>query len=70
LDWQGVSLLCTLHHDDGTDHLSGCGDVEVQRFAILGGVKMGARASVALSLSSTPWASTVQEKRSCFFKSR
>jgi hypothetical protein len=29
LDWQGVTLLRTLHHADRTDHLSGCGDVEV-----------------------------------------
>jgi hypothetical protein len=29
LDWQGVTLLCTLHHDDRADYLSGCGDVEV-----------------------------------------
>jgi hypothetical protein len=65
-----MSLLYTLHHDDGGDHLSGCGDVEVQRFAVLGGVKMGAWASVAMSLPSAFWASTVQEKRSCFFKSR
>jgi hypothetical protein len=25
-----VSLLCTFYYDDGADHLSGCGDVEVQ----------------------------------------
>jgi hypothetical protein len=36
LDWQGVALLRTFHHDDGADHLSGCGDVEVQRFTVLG----------------------------------
>jgi hypothetical protein len=29
LDWQGVPLLRTLYHDDGADHLSGRGDVEV-----------------------------------------
>jgi hypothetical protein len=26
----------TLHHDDVADHLSGCGDIEVQRFTVLG----------------------------------
>jgi hypothetical protein len=35
LDWQGVSLLRTFHHDDGADHLSGCGYVEVQRLVAL-----------------------------------
>jgi hypothetical protein len=54
-----VPFLCTFHHDDGADHLSGCGDIEVQRLAVLGGVKIGARASVTLSLSSASWASTV-----------
>jgi hypothetical protein len=35
LDRQGVPFLCSLYHDDGADHLSGCGDVEVQRLAVL-----------------------------------
>jgi hypothetical protein len=35
LDWQGVPLLHALYHDDRADHLSGRGDVEVQRLAIL-----------------------------------
>jgi hypothetical protein len=26
-----MPLLRTLYHDDGVDHLSGCGDVEVHR---------------------------------------
>jgi hypothetical protein len=30
-----VSLLRTFYHDDGADHLSGCGDVEVQRLVAL-----------------------------------
>jgi hypothetical protein len=65
-----VPLLCKLHHDDGADHLSGCSDIEVQRLAILGCVKIGTWASAALSLSSASWASAIQEKRSCFFRSR
>jgi hypothetical protein len=48
-----------LHHDGCADHLGGCSDVEVQRFAVLGSVRIGAWASVALSLSSASWASTV-----------
>jgi hypothetical protein len=65
-----VSLLCTVHHDDDADHLSGCGDVEVQRLTVLGGVKIGTWVSVALSLSSASCASVVQEKRLCFFRNR
>jgi hypothetical protein len=30
-----VPLLRSLYNDDSTDHLSGCGDVEVQRLAVL-----------------------------------
>jgi hypothetical protein len=65
-----VPFLRSLYYDDGADHLSGCGDVEVQRLAVLGGVKIGARASVAFSLSNASWASAVQEKHLCFFRSR
>jgi hypothetical protein len=35
LDWEGVPLLRALYYDDSADHLSGRGDVEVQRLAIL-----------------------------------
>jgi hypothetical protein len=35
LDWQGVPLLRALYYDDSADHLSGRGDVEVQRLAVL-----------------------------------
>jgi hypothetical protein len=35
LDWQGVPLLRALYYDDSTNHLSGRGDVEVQRLAVL-----------------------------------
>jgi hypothetical protein len=35
LDRQGMPLLRALHYDDGADHLGGCGNVEVQRFAVL-----------------------------------
>jgi hypothetical protein len=35
LDRQGVPFLRSLYHDDGADHLNGCGDVEVQRLAVL-----------------------------------
>jgi hypothetical protein len=35
LDRQGMPFLRSLYHDDGADHLSGCGDVEVQRLAVL-----------------------------------
>jgi hypothetical protein len=35
LDWQGVPLLHALYYDDSADHLSGRGNVEVQRLAIL-----------------------------------
>jgi hypothetical protein len=35
LDRQGMPFLRSLYHDDDADHLSGCGDVEVQRFAAL-----------------------------------
>jgi hypothetical protein len=31
-----MPLLRALYHDDGADHLSGCGDVEVQRLVALG----------------------------------
>jgi hypothetical protein len=31
-----MPFLCTFHHDDGADHLSGRDDVEVQRLAVLG----------------------------------
>jgi hypothetical protein len=31
-----MTLVHTFQHDDSADHLSGCGDVEVQRLAILG----------------------------------
>jgi hypothetical protein len=65
-----VPFLRTFHHDDGADHLGGCSDVEVQRSPSRGGVKISTWASVAMSLSSASWASTAQEKRSCFFKSR
>jgi hypothetical protein len=35
LDWQGMPLPHSLYHDDDADHLGGCGDVEVQRLAVL-----------------------------------
>jgi hypothetical protein len=35
LDWQGVPLLRALYHDDGADHLSGRGNIEVQRLTVL-----------------------------------
>jgi hypothetical protein len=70
LDWQGVPLLRALYYDDSADHLSGRGDVEVQRLAVLSWRRIGAWASVAFNLSSASWALTVQEKRSCFFRSR
>jgi hypothetical protein len=31
-----MPFLCTFHCDDGADHLSGRGDVEVQRLTVLG----------------------------------
>jgi hypothetical protein len=30
-----MPFLRSLYHDDGADHLSGCGDVEVQRLTVL-----------------------------------
>jgi GNAT superfamily N-acetyltransferase len=35
LEWQGVPLLRALYYDDSADHLSGRGDIEVQRLAVL-----------------------------------
>jgi hypothetical protein len=35
LDWQGVPFLRSLYHDDSADHLSGRGDMEVQRLTVL-----------------------------------
>jgi hypothetical protein len=35
VDWQGVPFLRALHHDDGAEHLSGCGHIELQGFAVL-----------------------------------
>jgi hypothetical protein len=32
-----VSFIRPLHHDDRADHLGGHSDIEVQRFAVLGG---------------------------------
>jgi hypothetical protein len=29
LDWQGVPFLRALYHDNGADHLGGCGHVEL-----------------------------------------
>jgi hypothetical protein len=61
-----VPFLRTLHYDDRVNHLGGRSDVEVQTW---GGVRIGVWVSVTLSLSSASWASTVQVKRSCFFRS-
>ena len=65
-----MSLLLSFYNDGRADDLSrGC-HVEIEGLASIGGVRIGALVSDALSLSRASWASGVHKKRSDFLRSR